>query len=618
MTVPAARPAALAKRFAPEIALIAVLAVLPAILPHIGGTYDIANRILDWGLFGLGFDLLFGFTGLLSFGQAAFYGAGGFVTCYLLVAPFTNNAVVALIVGTIAAAIFGVIIGYLSLRRAGIYFAMLTLAFGEMFFFLDISPLARWTGGENGIAGVPEPSLGFGLFTIDINDPGGLYWLLVVIFVIGFWLARRIIASPFGAVLRAIRENTGRTAAVGHDVPKYKLTIFVIAAAYAGLAGGLLGLLQGYMPPDAFYLDTSGQLVVQTIIGGAGTLIGPLVGAAVWLYLYTLLQNIAGIGALWKMILGIIFVLLVTIFRRGLCGGAVVLWRRLRARPTPASAPVAVGVEPARAAPEPRRSTQRPPPTGPVVLATRNLTKRYGGLTAVDDVSFELREGEIRAVIGPNGAGKSTFFNMLANVIPPTSGTIEFKGDNITGLGATLVCQRGISKSFQINQIFPSLTVRDNLRIAVLARAYGKFHPAMLRAVDRDAAVNAGIDAAAASVQLDDRLDTPAAELAYGEKRRLEIGLALATQPQILLLDEPTAGMSPAERVDTVRLLRRIASGVTIVIVEHDMDVVFGLADRITVLFNGRKIAEDTPDAIQANPDVRAAYLGSPAAHEPA
>jgi len=207
---------------------------------------------------------------------------------------------------------------------------------------------------------------------------------------------------------------------------------------------------------------------------------------------------------------------------------------------------------------------------------------------------------------------------MLANVIPPSSGTIEFKGEDITGLGATLVCQRGISKSFQINQIFPSLTVRDNLRIPVLARAYGKFHPFMLRAVTRDAAVNAGIEEAASSVQLRDRLDVPAAELAYGEKRRLEIGLALATQPQILLLDEPTAGMSPAERTDTVRLLRRIAAGLTIVIVEHDMDVVFGLADRITVLFNGRKIAEGAPDAIQGNPDVRAAYLGSQAAHEPA
>ncbi|MDE2228439.1 MAG: branched-chain amino acid ABC transporter ATP-binding protein/permease [Alphaproteobacteria bacterium] len=616
MTAPVARPARLAAGFLPEVALVAVLLALPFALPYFGGTFDLANRILDWGLFGLGFDLLFGFTGLLSFGQAAFFGAGGFVASYLLIAPVTDNAVVALAAGTVAAAAFGVVVGYLSLRRAGIYFAMLTLAFGEMFFFLDISPLARWTGGENGLAGVPEPSLGFGIFRIDITDPSGVYWLLVVIFVVGFWLARRIIGSPFGAVLRAIRENAARAAAVGHDVPKYKLTVFVIAAAYAGLAGGLLGLLQGYMPPDAFYLDTSGQLVVQTVIGGAGTLVGPLIGAVVWLDLYTVLQNFAGIGALWKMILGIIFVLLVTVFRHGLCGAAVVLWRRLMAQSLPESGPAVATVEPPRVAAEPRRSSRRPPPAGPVVLATRNLTKRYGGLTAVDDVSFELRQGEIRAVIGPNGAGKSTFFNMLANVIPPSAGVIEFKGDDITGLGATLVCQRGISKSFQINQIFPSLTVRDNLRIPVLARAHGKFHPAMLRAVNRDATVNAGIEAAAASVQLVERLDTPAAELAYGEKRRLEIGLALATRPQVLLLDEPTAGMSPVERVDTVRLLKSIAAGVTIVIVEHDMDVVFGLADRITVLFNGRKIAEDAPDAIQANPDVRAAYLGSQTAHE--
>jgi len=601
----------------PELGMVAFLVAFPYAIPYLGGTIDTANRILDWGLFGLGFDLLFGFTGLLSFGQAAFFGAGGFVASYLLTAPVTDNVLLALLAGTVAAAIFGAIVGYLSLRRAGIYFAMLTLAFGEMFYFLDISPLARWTGGENGLAGVPTPHLGLGF---HLNTPLGVYAFIAVLFFFGFWFALRLIHSPFGAVLRAIRDNGERTAAVGHAVAKYKLAVFVIAAAYGGLAGGLLGLLQGFMPPDAFYLETSGQLVVQTVIGGAGTLIGPMVGAAVWLDLYTVLQNIAGVGALWQMILGVIFVVLVTVFRRGLCGGAVLLWRRATAVPPPpeAAAESAMRSEPAVSAPEPRAPIVRPPLTGPVVLATRNLTKRYGGLTAVDDVSFELREGEVRAVIGPNGAGKSTFFNMLANVIPPSAGTIEFKGDDITGLGATRVCQLGIAKSFQINQIFVSLTVRENLRIPAIARTYGSFHPSMLKTVGDDAAVNARIAEAAAAVQLTDRLDTPAAALAYGEKRRLEIGLALATQPQVLLLDEPTAGMSPAERADTVRLLKRIGAGMTIVIVEHDMDVVFGLADCITVLFNGRKIAEGTPEAIQANPEVRVAYLGSQAAHEPA
>jgi branched-chain amino acid transport system permease protein len=605
-----------APRFLAEGAMIAFLVAFPYAIPFIGGSLDTANRILDWGLFGLGFDLLFGFTGLLSFGQAAFFGAGGFVASYLLVSQISDNAIVALGAGTIVAALFGALIGTLSLRRAGIYFAMLTLAFGEMFYFLDISPLARWTGGENGLAGVPTPRLDFGLFALDLNSALGMYWLLAVIFFLGFWFALRVIRSPFGAVLRAVRDNEQRAAAVGHDVGKYKLTVFIIAAAYAGLAGGLLGLLQGYMPPDAFYLETSGQLVVQTIIGGTGTLIGPLVGAAVWLYLFTLLQNVAGLGALWKMILGIIFVLLVTVFRRGICGGAALLWRRY-AMP----APMISKPEPELIAGSVAAASQ--PPAAPrahgaAVLVTRGLTKRYAGLTAVDGIAFELRQGEIRAVIGPNGAGKSTFFNMLANVIPPTTGTIELRGESIGGLGATLTCQRGIAKSFQINQIFPSLTVRENILIPTLARQYGKFNFSMLKPVADDRGVNAAIEETAQAVQLTSRLDTPATELAYGEKRRLEIGLALATKPQVLLLDEPTAGMSPSERIDTVRLLKRIAAGITIVIVEHDMDVVFGLADRVTVLFNGRKIAEDSPEAIQANAEVRAAYLGTPVAYEPA
>jgi branched-chain amino acid transport system permease protein len=231
----------------------------------------------------------------------------------------------------------------------------------------------------------------------------------------------------------------------------------------------------------------------------------------------------------------------------------------------------------------------------------------------VDDVSFHLAEGEIRALIGPNGAGKTTFFNMLAGTVPVTEGEIHFAGEQITHLGSTAVCQRGLAKSFQINQLFPSLSVRNNVRISTLARRYGRFYPSMLRDVDHDADIRQAIDEALEAVQLGHRADAPASELAYGEKRRLEIGLALATKPRVLLLDEPTAGMSPSERSDIVQLIKRIAAGITIVIVEHDMDLVFGLADRVSVLFNGRKIAEDSPEAIQANADVRAAYLGSPA-----
>ncbi|HZB93571.1 MAG TPA: branched-chain amino acid ABC transporter permease, partial [Stellaceae bacterium] len=320
-------------RLLPELAVAAMLLALPYVVPALGGTLDLAQRILDWGLFGLGFDILFGFTGLLAFGQAAFYGVGGFTAAYLLTAPYTGNALLALAAGTVVAAALGAVIGMLSLRRAGIYFAMLTLAFGEMFYFLDISPLAAWTGGENGVAGVPTPNLAIGPWAFDLDTPAAVYWLLAAVFLVGFWLAHRIIRSPFGLVLRAIRDNEARASAVGHDVQRYKLAAFVIAAAYAGLAGGLLGLLQGYMPPDAFYLDTSGQLVVQTVIGGAGTLIGPLIGAAVWLSLYTGLQQVAAIGGLWKLLLGLIFIVLVTVMRGGIAGGVALAWRRLRRAP---------------------------------------------------------------------------------------------------------------------------------------------------------------------------------------------------------------------------------------------------------------------------------------------
>jgi branched-chain amino acid transport system permease protein len=595
------------RRWLPEAVAAVGLLIFPSAFALIGGTADMADRILIWGIFGFGFDILFGFTGLLSFGQAAFFGSGGFMTAYLLIAGVTGNAIVALLLGTIFAAALGAIIGALSLRRSGIYFAMLTLAFGEMFYFLDISPLKTFTGGENGLSGVPATHIGIGNWFVELHTPEGMYWVVAILFLIGFWLARRIVHSSFGAVLVSIRENEVRARTLGHDVQKYKLAAFVIAAAYGGVAGSLFGLFQGYMPPDGFYLETSGQLVVQSIMGGAGTLIGPTVGALVWIYLRTALQQLPLVGPFWKLVLGVIFVLIVTVFRRGLCGGIALLWDRLRG-PRIAEMPVP-SIPAAPAAPAP---AARAPLTDNVVLEAKDLTKRYGGLTAVDKVSFQVMEGEIRALIGPNGAGKTTFFNMLAGAIPPTSGEMFFQGERITNAGSTAICQRGLVKSFQINQLFPGLTVWDNIRIPAIARTHGKFHPSMLRSVNGSDELNELVAQSIAAVHLSDRAHAPARELAYGEKRRLEIGLALATKPSTLLLDEPTAGMSPSERQDTIRLLRNIAAGMTIVIVEHDMDVVFGLADRVTVLFNGRKIAEGAPDAIKANPEVRAAYLGNP------
>src|SRR5690349_22217105 len=297
------------------------LILAPFVLPQLGLAPNTINRILVWGLFGIGFDILFGYTGLLSFGQSAFYGTGGFVAAYLLTRMGFPNVIAALIIGMIAAAIVGFLVGMIALRRTGIYFAMITVAIAEVFYFVEFNPLSEWTGGENGLPGVPTPTIDLGFTTLQFTSGWSLYPFLAACYFIGIVIALRIVRSPVGAILRAVRENPLRAAAVGHNVHGYKLTAFVIAAAYAGLAGGLLGVMQAFMPPDAFMFDTSGQLVMQTAIGGRGTLFGPLVGAGVWLFLQDFLQGTLGLGATWKLVLGLVFVLLVCFLRQGIIGG---------------------------------------------------------------------------------------------------------------------------------------------------------------------------------------------------------------------------------------------------------------------------------------------------------
>jgi branched-chain amino acid transport system permease protein len=594
----------------------ACLIAAPFVLPLLGAAPNTVNRVLVWGLFGLGFDILFGYTGLLSFGQSAFYGTGGFVAAYLLTRAGFPSVLLALVIGMVAAAVVGYLIGLMSLRRTGIYFAMITVAIAEIFFFVEFNPLSEWTGGENGLPGVPTPVLNLGFTTLHFTSGWSLYPFLAFCYFLGLVIALRIVRSPVGAVLMAIRENPLRAEAVGHDVLAYKRTAFVIAAAYAGLAGGLLGVLQAFMPPDAFMFDTSGQLIMQTVIGGRGTLVGPLVGAAVWLFLQDFLQATLGLGAAWKLVLGVVFVLLVCFLRQGIIGGLRDLWRlasrdtRRSAEPTsvvvpsPSASPTAPRLAPLRATHHANKDF-----TGPILQAT-GLTKRFGGVVANEGIDFSVRAGELRGIIGPNGAGKSTFFKMLTCEIAPTAGRIVFEGRDITGLRVTDVCQLGLTKSYQVNQLFNRLTVRQNITVAALAELRGKFKLDLLRSVDHVRGLREQVEHTLELVHLTQRADAPVSQLAYGEKRRLEIGLALASSPTLLLLDEPLAGMSPAERVETVALLKSIARGRTLVIIDHDMDALFELAERITVLQEGRLLVEGTPEEIKGNAQVQEAYLG--------
>jgi branched-chain amino acid transport system permease protein len=602
------------------------LIAAPFVLPHLGFAPNTVNRILVWGLFGIGFDILFGFTGLLSFGQSAFYGTGGFVAAYLLTQAGFPYVILALVIGMIAAAAVGYLVGLIALRRTGIYFAMITVAIAEVFFFVEFNPLSAWTGGENGLPGVPTPSFNLGFTTIHFTTGWSLYQFLALCYFIGIVIALRIVRSPVGAILSAIRDNPLRATALGHDIHGYKLAAFVIAAAYAGFAGGLLGVLQAFMPPDAFTFDTSGQLVMQTAIGGRGTLFGPLVGATIWLFLQDFLQAALGLGAAWKLVLGVVFVLLVCFLRRGIVGGLEDLcgWVFGKRTKYPGSAEVAIepGVTPsnskaAEALPirEPTSLTMAGrrsgggSDSGPILQAS-GLTKRFGGLVANSDIDFTVNRGELRGIIGPNGAGKSTFFKMLTCEIRPTSGKIVFDGRDITGMNGAGVCQLGLTKSYQVNQLFTGLTVRENVVIAALAERRGKFKLDLFRSPDNIPGLNELVEHTLDLINLSSRPDTPVSQLAYGEKRRLEIGLTLATSPSLLLLDEPLAGMSPREREETVKLLKSISRGRTMIVIDHDMDALFELAERVTVLQEGRVLVEGTPEEIKNNATVQEAYLG--------
>ncbi len=604
------------RRFLVEILTIVGLIAVPFVLPHLGFSPTTINRILIWGLVGIGFDLLFGYTGLLSFGQSAFFGSGGMFAAYLLTQTSFTSTIGALLLGTIVAGVIGYLVGLIALRRTGIYFAMITVAIAEVFFFVEFNPLSAYTGGENGLPGVPEPSLNLGFTNIEFTGDLSSYAFFATCYFIGLVIALRIVRSPVGLVLRAIRDNPLRAEALGHNIHSYKVLVFVIAAMYAGFGGGLLGLMQGFMPPDAFMFATSGEIIMMTAIGGAGTLFGPLLGAGVWLYLSDFFQTILNLGATWRLILGIVFVLLVVFLRRGLAGAIADLYHMAKhdkktnavvgqrgKTPAATTSPTIVS----SAATAKYKATQSK--TGPILQAT-GLTKRYGGLEANSQIDFSVNHGEIRGIIGPNGAGKSTFFKMLTCEVEPTAGRIVFDGRDITDMDIVDACQLGLTKSYQINQLFERLTVRQNLTIAALGQIRGKFKLDLFRSLRKVKGLDEAVDSTAALVHLVPRLDTPVSELAYGEKRRLEIGLALATSPSLLLLDEPLAGMSSEERVETVALLKSISQGRTMIVIDHDMDALFELAEKVTVLQEGRLLVEGTPDEIKNNAKVQEAYLG--------
>ena len=548
---------------------IALLLLAVLAFPAAFGRYPVKllQEILIWGIYAMSLDLLMGYAGMVSFGHSAFFGVGGYVAALALTAH--PGPVGALLLPALASGLAALVIGFFSTRVSGVYFIMLTLAFSQMLYAYAFQN--PWLGAEDGINGVPRPAI----LGVALGEGWAFHVYVVAVAAAAGLFLWRVVRSPFGHVLIGIHENEGRMEAVGYPVRRYKLLAFVLGGTLAGLAGSLYAQFSGSITPDALFWKTSGEALLMVILGGTGTLGGAVLGAAAFILLQSLVSTYT---ERWMLILGATFVLFVLFAPGGIVGA-------LRGR---------IGTPRVTAAAALSRST--------------GSSGRFGALTAVNGVTLSVAPRERRAIIGPNGAGKTTLFNLITGHLAPTAGRILFEGAPIAGLPPYARARRGISRSFQRTNVFPRLPVLENLRLAAAARGRGNYD--LLGSVDRLWVPIERARSAAEAVGLTDRLDAPAGALSYGEQRQLEIGIALATDPKLLLLDEPTAGMSPEETLRMTELLAGLPRAITLLIIEHDMDVVFTLADRITVLHHGEVLAEGTAAEVRADPRVYDVYLG--------
>ncbi len=582
----------------PLVWLCAWFLVIPLLMTAVGSTVSLGTEIVVFTLLAIAYNLLMGYTGLVSFGHSAFFGLGGYAAGLVQI-HLVKGMVVPLLAGMLFATLAGVVIGFLLMRKRGVYFSLLTLAFTQMFFYL-VYGATTVTGGENGLGGIERFPLALGPMRLDLGDKRVYYYATAVVAAAAIWVLWRIVHSPFGRVLQGIRENEQRASFVGYDVRRYKLAAFVVSCAFAGLAGALYTFLLNFAYPESLHVTMAGEIAAMTLVGGMKSFVGPAVGAAVFVFMRDTLSSWT---ENWLVYFGVIFIAFVIFSPNGIVG-VVQRVRGLRREPespTPQAAPAA--------APGPvGASTGAPRHADRVLLEVDGVTKFFGGLAAVNGAKFAVGAGELRSVIGPNGAGKTTLFNVLTGLLPADDGRARFDGAVITGLPPHRIVARGVSRSFQIVSVFQALSVFENVRLAVQAKHPRRF--AMLADSARLADVSAEAARLLAAVGLADRADTPAAALSHGDQRLLEIAIALATRPQLLLLDEPLAGLSASDRVRVAQLIRTMRGGVTIVLIDHDIDQVLALSDRITVLHQGRVIAEGAPADIQKNAEVQAAYLG--------
>ena len=608
----------IARWAAGRIAFIAVV-VLAGTAPlwlSLGDEYTAGLAIIAV-LFALSYNLMLGSTGMVSFGHAAPYGLGAF-TVALVTTKVHGSAIAGLLLAPVIGAGFGVVAGIFCLRAVRLYFALLTLAVSQLFYVAAFQSYGL-TGGDNGIHGIPIPDF--------LNDPGSVYYFALGIVAFGSLVLFVVTRSPFGAALNGIRENRQRATFVGLTVKRYELAAFVIASTFAAVAGALYAIYDQQAFPGLMYWTASGIPVVMALIGGMRVFWGPALGAVFYTFLASKVQNST---VYWDLIIGAVLLFIVLALPGGIAGfpaRAAGLIRRLRARSMPTfrgSPPteegtLALAAEAALSAPARlqavaegvRDRSEITPAEGDFILEAHGLVKRFGGLAAVDGVDIRVRRGQVHAVIGPNGAGKSTLFNLISGQLRLDAGSVRFDGRDVTGMAAQRLVRAGLGRSFQTTAVFPGLTALDNVRLAIMGIAGDTRLP--LGAASRRHCARAAriLD----TVGLTAHSSRRAADLSHGDQRALELAISIAVGARMLVLDEPTAGMSPYETQRTLQMLRRLITveGVTLLLTEHDMEVVFGIADRVTVMAEGRVLIEGAPAYVRTHPEVIRLYLGEDA-----